>query len=87
MRLLVPISVVMTDSGGKETELMDEMYTISDGRLRELPEEQLLDLHDADYLGPIYSMINSLELFNRLVEMRNTTSKKSITNIQLKYSN
>ena len=87
MRLLVPISVVMTDSGEKETELMDGTYSISEGRLRELPEEQLLDLYKADYLGPVYSLINSLELLNRMVALRNMTSKSSITNIQLKYSN
>ena len=87
MRLLVPISIVMTDSGGEETELMDATYTVSEGRLRELPEEQLLDLYKADYLGPIYSLINSLELINRMVALRNMTSNKSITDIQLKYSN
>lgn len=87
MRLLVPISVTMIDSGGEQTELMDEIYSISEGRLQELPEEQLLDLYRADYLGPIYSLINSLELLNRLVALRNMTSNNSITDIQLKYSN
>ena len=86
MRLLVPISIVMTDSGGGETELMDATYTVSEGRLRELPEEQLLDLYKADYLGPIYSLINSLELINKMVVLRNMTSNTSITDIQLKYS-
>lgn len=87
MRLLVPISIVMTDAGGGEFELMDATYTVSEGRLRELPEKQVLDLYKAGYLGPIYSLINSLELINRLVVLRNMTSNKSITNIQLKYSN
>jgi hypothetical protein len=86
-RLLVPISIVMTDSGEKETELLDDAYTISEGHLRELPEERLLDLHKADYLGPIYSLINSLELFNRMVTLRNVTTNNPITNIQVKYSN
>lgn len=86
-RLLVPISVVMTGADGGETELMDATYTISERRLRELPEEQLLALHKADYLGPIYAVINSLELINRMVVLRNSTSMKTITDIQLKYSN
>jgi hypothetical protein len=85
MRLLVPISIVMSDSGGQETELMDATYTVSEGRLRELPEEQLLDLHKADYLGPIYSLMNSLELINKMVVLRNMTSNKSITNIRIEY--
>jgi hypothetical protein len=87
MRLLVPISIVMTDSAGGETELMDATYTVSEERLRELPDEKLLDLHKAEYLGPVYSLINSLELLNRLVVLRNKTSNESITDIQLIHSN
>ena len=86
-RLMVPISIVMTDSGEKETELLDGAYTLSEGRLRELPEKQLLELHKADYLGPIYSLINSLELINGMVVLRNVTTNNPITNIQVKYSN
>jgi hypothetical protein len=86
MRLLIPISIVMTDSAGAETELMDATYTVSEERLRELPDEELLDLYKAEYLGPVYSLINSLELLSRLVVLRNRTSNNSIADIQLKYS-
>ena len=86
LRLLVPISIVMTDSEGGDTELMEATYTISEGRLRELPDEQLLDLHSADYLGLIYSVINSLEIVNRMIALKNQRSNKSIANIQIKYS-
>jgi hypothetical protein len=86
LRLLVPISIVMTDSEGGDTELMDATYTIGEGRLRELPNEQLLDLHSADYLGLIYAVINSLEIVNRMIALRNLRSNRSITNIRIEYS-
>jgi hypothetical protein len=85
LRLLVPISIVMTDSEGQDTELMEATYTISEGRLRELPNAQLLDLHSADYLGLIYSVINSLEIVNRMVALRNLGSNRSISSIRIKY--
>jgi hypothetical protein len=85
MRLLVPISVVMTEAEGGDTELMEATYTVSEVRLRELPDAQLLELHKANYLGLLYSLINSLELINRLVALRNTTTDRQITNVQVSY--
>jgi hypothetical protein len=82
-------NVVSSLSDMKSNERHTQLFTekLVDMRLLVPISEQLLDLYKADYLGPIYSLINSLELLNRLVVLRNMTSNKSITNIQLKYSN
>jgi hypothetical protein len=86
LRLLVPISVVISDSQGGSTELMDATYTISEGRLLELPNQQIVDLHAADYLGLAYSIVNSLEIFNRMIALRNRSSRNPVVNVSIKYS-
>lgn len=83
--LLVPLSVSMTHAQGEEIKLMDNAYTVSEKRLRELSDEQTLELFKADYLGSIYSLINSLELMQRMVALKNKVSANPITKIKIDF--
>ena len=58
------------------------MMSINEKKLLELPEEQVLELHKAGFLGAIYAVMMSVGQLNRLVELSNDT-ENPIRNMQL----
>ncbi|MBD3586120.1 SapC family protein [Salinimonas sp. HHU 13199] len=49
------------------------MLSINEKKLLELPEEKVLELHKAGFLGAMYAMMLSLGQLNRLVELSKDT--------------
>ena len=56
--------------------------SINEKKLLELPEEQVLELHKAGFLGAIYAVMMSIGQLNRLVELSNDT-ENPIRSMQL----
>ena len=47
------------------------LHTIDEEKLRDLPKEDFLSLHEKGYLPPIYSMLSSLYQLNALIRKHN----------------
>jgi hypothetical protein len=55
----------------REKQRVEGLYTIDDGRLKELSAAGLAELHSLDYLAPIYTMLASLGHIYSLVQRKN----------------
>ncbi len=83
LKLIVPLTVQLTTVNRGQSSLSG-LYTISEEKLRALPDENSLDLFRRGYLSPIYGMIISLGQVNRLVSLRNKRAGDLITSVQIK---
>ena len=79
--LLDQIQIRLTYQDGKQRNVTG-MMSINEKKLLELPEEQVLELHKAGFLGAIYAVMMSVGQLNRLVELSNET-ENPIRNMQL----
>ena len=68
LKLLDPIVLRVQYVSGQQRNI-NGMQSISEKRLHELSDEQILELHKAGFLGAIYAILLSLGQLNRLVQM------------------
>lgn len=79
--LLDPIQIRLTYQDGTQRNVTG-MMSINEKKLLELPEEQVVELHKAGFLGAIYAVMMSIGQLNRLVELSNDT-ENPIRNMHL----
>jgi hypothetical protein len=70
LKLLLPMQLEITFENQASTEVAG-LYTIDEGRLAELPGDDIAALHAQGYLGPIYTMLASLGHIYHLIDKRN----------------
>lgn len=80
--LIWPIAVTAHLVSGQKN-LVQGLYSISPILLREIGPDALMDLHGRDYLGPIYTMIQSLTQFNRIRQLHNLQSSQQISGLDI----
>ncbi len=66
--LLDPFHIRLTYADGKQRNVTG-MMSINEKKLLELPDEQVLELHKAGFLGAMYAVMMSLGQLNRLVDL------------------
>jgi len=59
------------------------IFTINEDKIKELPDEKVIDFHKRGLFVPIYSMLGSLSQINRLVQLRNQISEIKVTGVQI----
>ena len=69
-QLLEPLSLSVTFDNGEQLNVSGLM-TINEEVLKDLSKEVVADLHEKQYLAPIYMMLASLTNVRKLVELRN----------------
>jgi hypothetical protein len=79
--LLDPIQIRLTYQDGAQRNVTG-MMSINEKKLLELPEEKVLELHKAGFLGAMYAVMMSVGQLNRLVELSNEL-ENPIRNMQL----
>jgi hypothetical protein len=82
LKLLDPIVLRVQYTSGQQRNI-NGMQSISEKRLHELSDEQILELHKAGFLGAIYAILLSLGQLNRLVQM-SAEGASPIQSLQLK---
>jgi hypothetical protein len=82
LKLLDPIVLRVQYTSGQQRNI-NGMQSISEKRLHELSDEQILELHKAGFLGAIYAILLSLGQLNRLVQMSGEGASP-IQSLQLK---
>lgn len=69
-------------SGEKQT--LKGLHTINEDRLQSLPAKDLELLHKEGYLKPLYAMITSLVLVNKLIALNNEDiNRRQLTQVQM----
>ena len=68
--LIAPLSLDITFNN-QQSQRVDGAYTISEEKLAQLSDEQILSLHKAGYMGLIYTMFVSLGQLYPLIERKN----------------
>ena len=81
IKKLVELDLVNYTNGEKRN--ITGMFSVSEKRLQDLTEEQVVDLHKSGFLGAAYAVLMSLGQLNRLVHLSNNTDKP-IQNLQLR---
>ncbi len=76
MELIKPLELGVRLADGT-TRRLDGLHTIDDTRLRELPDKNVLELHQLGYLDYIYSMRASMAQLGSLARRKNTRIKAS----------
>ena len=64
-------------------ELIQGLYSISPLQLKAAAPDVLLGLHARDFLGPIYTIIQSMTQFNRIRQLHNLRSEAQIASFDL----
>ncbi len=77
-----PVSVTVHFESGPP-ELIQGLYSVSPLQLKAAASDVLLDLHASDFLGPIYTIIQSMTQFNRVRQLHNLRSKDQIASFEL----
>ncbi|GGW94293.1 SapC family protein [Alteromonas halophila] len=72
LELMDPFQIRLTYADGKQRNVTG-MMSINEKKLLELPEEQVLELHKAGFIGAIYAVMLSLGQLNRLVDLSSKT--------------
>ena len=80
--LVRPVSVTV-HLVSEPPELVQGLYSISPLQLKAAPPDVLLDLHAHDFLGPIYTIIQSMTQFNRIRQLHNLRSEGQIASFEL----
>lgn len=76
MDLLTSMSLDITFENNTSTRL-NGLYTIDQKKLTKLSNEHVLTLHELGVLPSIYTLINSLEQINALIELKNQQLRTS----------
>ncbi len=79
--LLDQIQIRLTYQDGTQRNVTG-MMSINEKKLLELPDDQVLELHKAGFLGAMYAVMMSVGQLNRLVELSNGT-ENPIRSMQL----
>ena len=82
LELLDPIELLVNYANGEKRNITG-MFSVSEKRLQDLGEEQVVELHKSGFLGAAYAVLMSLGQLNRLVHLSNNTDKP-IQNLQLR---
>ncbi|WP_163930106.1 SapC family protein [Paraferrimonas sp. SM1919] len=69
-QLIQPLSLEITFVDNSKTRL-NGLYTIDQDKLAKLPDSKVNELHKAELLQPIYTMITSLGQMYRLIDKQN----------------
>jgi SapC len=80
--LIRPVSLTVHLESGP-SELVQGLYSISPPQLRAAVPDVLLDLHARDFLGPVYTIIQSMTQFNRIRQLHNLRSDRPIASFEL----
>lgn len=67
----------------EEKKKLVGIFTINEEKVKELPDEVVLDFHKRGLFVPIYSMLGSLSQMNRLAQLRNQVSENKVTGVQI----
>ena len=67
----------------EEKKKLVGIFTINEDKVKELPDDVVLDFHKRGLFVPIYSMLGSLGQMNRLAQLRNQTSENKVTGVQI----
>jgi hypothetical protein len=70
LKLIEPVDIGLSFDDGTRRDI-EGLYTISQDRLRALPDAAVLDLFRRDYLKPIHAIIISFRQVHRLAWMKN----------------
>ena len=83
LNLIRSVDIMVSYADG-ETNRIQGLSTIHEDNLQGLSPEQLNDLRDKGYLGPIYAMLFSLLQLNALIRRHNQTGgARPVKNINL----
>ena len=67
----------------EENKKLVGIFTINEEKLKKLSDDKVLDFHKRGLFVPIYSMLGSISQINRLVQLRNQSSKIKVTGVQI----
>ncbi len=73
LKLLQPMQLEITFASGESTRV-EGIYTINEVRLQNLSKDEIADLHQKNYLAPIYTMLTSIGHIYGLVDRKNKRS-------------
>jgi hypothetical protein len=73
LKLLQPMQLEITFANGESTRV-EGIYTINEDSLQNLNKDEIADLHQRNYLAPIYTMITSIGHIYGLVDRKNKRS-------------
>jgi hypothetical protein len=71
LKLIMPMSLDITFANLSEKQVKG-LYTIDEDKLAELSADNIMNLHQKNYLKPIYTMIASLSHIYALINKKNT---------------
>jgi len=80
--LLQEIELNIALSTGEKKKLVG-IFTINEDKIKNLPDDTVLDFHKRGLFVPIYSMLGSLAQVNHLVQLRNRVSENKVTGVQI----
>lgn len=78
--LICPVDMLLTYGDERENQV-DGLYSIGEGRLRDLADAELLGLHREGYLALAHAIIASATQVHRLQQLHNATAKVPLTRI------
>ncbi|WP_371194832.1 SapC family protein [Glaciecola sp. SC05] len=68
----------------ERTKRVKGLYTIDEDALNKLDEETVLAFFKQNFFVPIYSMLNSITQFNRLLRLHNNVSSEKIVSLNMR---
>ena len=80
--LLQELELNIALSTGEKKKLVG-LFTINEEKLKEFPDDKVLDFHKRGLFVPIYSMLGSISQMNRLAQLRNQLSEIKVTGVQI----
>jgi hypothetical protein len=80
--LLQELELNVALSTGENKKLVG-IFTINEDKVKELPDDKVLDFHKRGLFVPIYSMLGSLGQMNRLAQLRNQSSESKVKGVQI----
>lgn len=80
--LIRPVAVTVHLESGS-AEMIQGVYSISPLQLKATAPEVLINLHARDFLGPIYTIVQSMTQFNRIRQLHNLRSARQIASFEL----
>tara|TARA_R110001583_G_scaffold7158_7_gene35726 strand:- start:27971 stop:28747 length:777 start_codon:yes stop_codon:yes gene_type:complete len=80
--LLQELELNIALSTGEKKKLVG-IFTINEEKVKDFPDDKVLDFHKRGLFVPIYSMLGSLSQMNRLAQLRNQFSDNKVTGVQI----
>jgi hypothetical protein len=78
--LICPVDMLLTFGDGRENQI-EGLYSIGEGRLRDLPDADVLALHREGHLALAHAVMASATQVHRLQQLHNATAKVPLTRI------